>query len=213
LKIMMMTPRRIAIYDFDGTLYNGETMRDFYIFCANRNPLLYLLLPYFGALYLLLKCKAISPRAFKERGLVFLGRKINMRMVEKFWRKKNKRIFPWVKRELERDRKEKYTRLCISASPDTLIRHTVVNRLGFNSLIATRLDIIDNRKLDGEPCKGEEKVRRFRRWLAENRVKGYEIVKMVSDSSADMPLYALAKERFKVTPKGELLPGEADVYK
>jgi HAD superfamily phosphoserine phosphatase-like hydrolase len=212
---MMQTTRRIAIYDFDGTLYGGETLRDFYLFSANRNPLLYLcMLPYFGALFLLKRCGMISERTFKERSLAFLGRKINMRAVEKFWRKRNKRIFPWVKRELERDKRAKFTRICISASPDPLIRHTVINRLGFSSLIATRLNIADNRKMDGENCKGEEKVRRFRRWLAENRIRQYEVVKVVSDSSSDLPLYTLAPAgHFKVTPAGDLLPGEPDVYK
>ena len=47
--------KKTVIYDFDGTLYNGETISDFYFFSAKENKLLYLWLPYFAILLLLKK--------------------------------------------------------------------------------------------------------------------------------------------------------------
>lgn len=199
--------KKIAIYDFDGTLYGGETISDFYFFCAKRNWFLLLLLPYFVILYILKKYKLISLKTFKEKCFIFLGKKISQKKVYKFWGKRKKKIYPWVRKELERDKKRGYYIICISATPEFLIKGIVLKYLQIDYLIGTRLSTEDNRKIIGENCKGEEKVKRLEEWLEKRDIKEYEIVKMVSDSMADKPLYDIAKYKFAVSPRGKFYKG------
>lgn len=204
--------KRIAIYDFDGTLYNGETISDFYFFCAKNKKILYLWLPYFTILYLLKKLHIISLKIFKQECFRFFGRRISTDMVYKFWGVKRKYIFPWVAHELKMDRKRGYYLICISATPEFLLSGIVLKYLKFDAFIGTRLNPRDNRKIMGKNCKGKEKVNRLFQFLRKNNIKDYKIKKMVSDSKADLPLYKLAEQKFTVEKNGKLHRGIPKKY-
>lgn len=199
--------KQIAIYDFDGTLYNGETISDFYFFCAKYKKRLYLWLPYFALLYLLKLLHLISLQFFKQEAFRFFGRRISTDMVYKFWGVKKKYILPWVYRELKNDRKRGYYLICISATPEFLLSGIVLKYLKFDALIGTRLNPRDNRKIIGKNCKGKEKVARLYNFLKKNNIKDYKIKKMVSDSKADMPLYKIAENKFYVDKNGKIHKG------
>ena len=139
--------KRIAIYDFDGTLYNGETISDFYFFCAKYKKRLYLWLPYFALLYLLKVLHLISLQFFKQEAFRFFGRRISTDMVYKFWGVKKKYIFRWVYRELKTDRKRGYYLICISATPEFLLSGIVLKQLKFDAIIGTILNPMDNLKI------------------------------------------------------------------
>ncbi len=199
--------KKIAIYDFDGTLYGGETISNFYFYCAKHNWLLFLWLPYFIILFLLKKIHLISLKTFKQECFRFFGKHLSVDKVYKFWGVNKKKIYPWVRQELERDRKRGYHIICISATPEFLIHGIVIKYLKIDTLIGTLLNPKDNRKIIGKNCKGEEKVERLHLWLKKNNIKNYKIVKMVSDSLADMPLFNIAENKFAVSPKGKIYKG------
>lgn len=200
-------PKKIAIYDFDGTLYNGETLSDFYFYCAKRKWRLYLWLPYLIPLLLLRKCRLISLKFFKEEAFRFFGKKLSKDDIYNFWKEKKKDFFPWVKKQLSEDRQKGYFLLCISATPENFLYGIVVKYLNFDAFIGTKLDLKDNRKIMGLNCKGKEKVVRFRSWLRKRNIKKYTVVKMVSDSIADKPLYDLAQEHYVVKSDGKMYKG------
>lgn len=204
--------KKIAIYDFDGTLYNGETISDFYFFCAKYKKRLYLWLPYFAILYLLKNLHIISLKKFKEECFRFFGRRISTDMVYKFWGVKKKYIFPWVANELRRDRQRGYYLICISATPEFLLSGIVLKYLKFDAFIGTRLNPHDNRKIMGKNCKGYEKVNRLYQFLRKNNIKDFKIKKMVSDSKADMPLYKIAEQKFYVDKNGKIRKGTPKRY-
>lgn len=204
--------KKIAIYDFDGTLYNGETISDFYFFSAKENKLLYLWLPYFAILLLLKKLHLITLKLFKQECFRFFGRRISTDMVYKFWGVKKKYISPWVRHELALDKKRGYYTICISATPEFLLSGIVLKYLNFDAFIGTRLNTKDNRKIIGKNCKGKEKVSRLYEFLKKRHIKNYKIKKMVSDSLADMPLYKIAERNFVVKKDGTLKEGLPTKY-
>ena len=60
------------VYDFDGTIYNGDSTIDFYFYCLKKKPLIIFCLPkqmWGCALYL---TKRIPKKIFKEYFFTFL---------------------------------------------------------------------------------------------------------------------------------------------
>ena len=59
------------VYDFDGTIYNGETSRDFFFFCLKRYPKVKRYIPkilFFGLGYLL---RILNRTQFKRKFYTF----------------------------------------------------------------------------------------------------------------------------------------------
>lgn len=181
------------VYDFDKTIYNGDATVDFYFFCLKKHPeiIFYSFKQAFGVfMYAIGK---YSTKKMKESFFGFLSCISNTEnLVEKFWLKNSSKIKKWY---LENKNNND---LVISASPEFLLR-PVCNSLGIREPVATRMDI-NSGKIEGENCKGEEKVRRFYELY-----NGEEIDLFYSDSYSDGPLATISKKAFLVK-KDKLLP-------
>ena len=79
----------------------------------------------------------------------------------------------------------------MSASPEFLLE-PICKKLKIQPPIATRVDIYSG-TIQGENCKGKEKVHRFRERYPETI-----ICKFYSDSKTDAPLADIAQEAFLV---------------
>ena len=181
------------IYDFDGTIYNGDSTADFYFYCLKKHPsVLKTVIPMAWAffLYILgLKTKT----QFKEKMYRFLTCVKDIDgAVEDFWNTHEKNIMPYY-REKHRD-----DDVVISASPEFLLEN-ICGRLGIKTLIASKVDRHTG-KYDGENCHGEEKVRRLKE-TAPDAV----CCEFYSDSFSDAPLAALADKAF-IVRKNALVP-------
>ena len=108
---------KIAIYDFDGTLYKGDCSIDFYKFCLKKYPYKILKFPFHIFLGILWKLKIISTKRFKENFLSVVNWENREKDVEEFWSGYKKNIFKWVKEEIKKDKSKKLKIICISASP------------------------------------------------------------------------------------------------
>ena len=173
------------LYDFDGTVYRGDSTVDFYKFALKKHPLLIRYLPGQGLGFLLHGLKRIDRTELKEYFFSFLKGVSAEELVPEFWTSHRDRIFPWY---LEQKRSDD---LIISASPEFLLR-PICEELGAE-LLASRVDPRTGR-FDGPNCKGEEKVRRLR-----ERYGAAHIQKFYSDSRSDTPLALLAEEAYLVT--------------
>lgn len=178
------------VYDFDKTIYDGDSTADFIGWCLRRNPLLAVrLLPGVGAFggYLLKQC---SKTYFKEKFYRLL-RSIPQidAWVSDFWDEHIENIKDWYLLQASPDD------VIISASPEFLLR-PACDRLGIRHLLASRVDK-DTGLYLGRNCHGEEKVRRFR--------KAFDgpIDAFYSDSLSDAPLANLANRAYLVD--GDLL--------
>ena len=143
----------IDVFDFDKTIYDGDSSVDFYLFCLRRNPGILKYVP----LLIIAAAKYILSRngktQFKQTAFSFLNSiKDTEQSVEAFWSVNEYKIKDWYK---ERDHGSD---VIISASPDFLLR-PVCMRLGVRQLIASEVDA-QNGRFNGENCFGAEKVRR-----------------------------------------------------
>lgn len=173
------------VYDFDKTIYDGDSTADFIFFCIKRHPKTLLNLPLTAWSYLLYITGIYSKTRFKEnmyRFLVYIS-DIDGEL-EKFWSVHKKKIKKWY---FEQKREDD---LIISASPEFLLK-PVCRELKV-LLIASVVDK-KNGKYTGENCHGAEKVRRMYERIPNPRVEEF-----YSDSLSDTPLAEEAERAFLV---------------
>ena len=102
----------INAYDFDETIYDGDSSVDFYLYCLKRKPSIIIMAPIqiYGALLYFLKIK--NKDFMKERIFSFLKMIKNIDdYIEDFWIKHEKNIKEWYLKQ------KKKTDVIISASP------------------------------------------------------------------------------------------------
>ena len=175
------------VYDFDGTIYNGDSSIDFYLFCLKKKPSIIFLLPIqiFGILLYKLKLK--NKEYMKSKFFYFLRKLKNVdELVKEFWNKNSKKIQKWYL-----DQKSK-TDVIISASPEFLLK-PLEKELKIDAIIASKV----NKKtgvFESKNCYGEEKVSRFK-----NEYKNQKIENFYTDSiKADAPIMKLAKNNYLI---------------
>ncbi len=173
-------------YDFDETIYDGDSSVDFYFFCLKKNKKVLLCLPIqmYGFLLYLLKIK--DKTYFKEKVFSFL-KKIDSidSYIEEFWNAGIHKIKPWY---LKQKRK---TDLIISASPEFLLK-PLEKKLDVH-VIATVVNK-HNGKFESKNCHDVEKVRRYEEIYPHKKIKRF-----YSDSiRADWPMFEYAQEAYLV---------------
>ena len=179
------------VYDFDKTIYDGDSTADFYLFSLGRHKKILTLAPsLFGAFVRFYVFKKGSKTAFKEKMYRFLRYCDTEQDVEAFWDAHIGKIKPFYLAQQKADD------VIISASPLFLLR-PACDRLGIGSLMASNVDPHTG-KYDGVNCHGKEKVRRFREVYGDSGIEAF-----YSDSYSDTPLAELAQKAFLV--KGEKL--------
>ena len=172
------------VYDFDNTVFYGDSTFRFYRYCLLRHPSMLLRLPVlaFDALFLLKKDK----QRFKQRAFGFLKRlKDPEGTVTRFWDKNIRRVKPFYLQKMRDDD------VIISASPEFLIV-PAVKRLGNATVMASPIDI-HTAVYSGPNCHGEEKVRRYRQKYGEAPIDEF-----YSDSHSDDPMAAIAVKAYMV---------------
>ena len=173
------------VYDFDGTLYDGDSTMDLYKYCLLRRPYILFCLPGQLAARSRYKKGRMDLTQLKEAYYRFFRYVDAEKMSKRFWDSHQNRIFPWY----EDVRKE--DDLVISASPEFHIRE-ICARLGIRNVIASKVDPKTG-AYDGVNCRDEEKVRRFREAFGDTEIEDF-----YSDSDHDIPLARMAKRAFLV---------------
>ena len=181
----------IDVYDFDGTIYDGDSTADFILFCLRRHPAMMKGLPRMAIAALGLLLKKTNLTKFKS---VVFGEMSKCFSLEEeaaaFWRsaKTQAKLGAWFY-QTPRD----LPIVIASASPEFELCHAA-KILGVNTLIGTRCDMKTG-ELFGKNCKGAEKIERIREVFGD-----YEVRAMYTDDAkADGPLLAIAKEKYIVT--------------
>lgn len=174
------------VYDFDKTIYDGDSTVHFWLFCSRRHPGVFVrCLPRLVTGAVLYAFGRIPKEDWKERFFSFLNYlPSNETMVSSFWEIHFAKIKKWYL-----DQKQD-SDVIISASPVFLLE-PVSKRLGV-SLIATEVDPRTGR-FSGRNCSGGEKVTRFRQVYPDARIDEF-----YSDSKKDLPMAGLAAQAFFV---------------
>lgn len=181
----------IDVYDFDGTIYDGDSTADFVLFSLRRHPGVIAGLPRVAFAALRLLVRNIGLTQFKSVLFGEMSKRFSLEEeAELFWKDMNtrKKLGPWFF-ETPRD----LPIVIASASPEFELRHAA-KILGVDTLIGTKCDMKTG-ALTGKNCKGAEKISRIREVIGD-----YEVRAMYTDDAkADGPLLAIAREQYIVT--------------
>jgi len=173
------------VYDFDHTVYDGDSSVDFYRFVLRRSPRLIIFLPFQVWGITLFLFGIYSKERMKEAFFVFIRFIPVQETVRCFWDHNRKKIKLWyLSQKNDSD-------VIISASPEFLLEPLVCGYLGV-TLIASRIDPCTGKYI-GKNCFGEEKVARL--YVMYPSVV---IATFYSDSYSDEPLANMAKNAFFV---------------
>lgn len=174
------------IYDFDNTIYNGDTNKDIILYSLRKHP--------FKVINALLKANKLNKEykkglipfeRVKETMLSFLFKiKDTDKYIEGFVDSHIKNIKPWYLSK--KDDKD----IIISASYELWIV-PFCKKLGIKYVIGTKTN--NDGTIKGKNCKGKEKLIR----LAEV-IPNAVIINSYSDSESDLPILEVAQNAFVV---------------
>ena len=182
---------RIDVYDFDGTIYDGDSTLDFVLFCLRRHPAIVLSLPALSLSAAKLAMKKIGLTEFKSALFGLMAKHFSLTEEAKlFWQdeRTKAKLGAWFY-----DRPRDLPIVIASASPEFELRYAA-DILGVKNLIGTRCDDATG-KLIGKNCKGAEKISRIREAMGEYTVRAM----YTDDTKADGPLLEIAEEKYKIT--------------
>lgn len=176
----------MRVFDFDGTLYDGDSTVDFFQFAVRHVPAVWGALPGQLVAAVLYATKHLDLEEFKERFYAFFARIPNMdALLVRFWETHRRKLKPEVVSCVQQGD------VIASASPAFLLAIPAAE-LGVH-LIASEVDQATGHLL-GPNCRDKAKRQR----LIE---AGFarDIEEFYSDSRADAPCVALARRGVLVT--------------
>ncbi len=184
---------KLIVYDFDGTIYDGDSSKDFYLFCFKKKKSIckYWIKQFFTFALYILKLK--SKTELKEAFFIFLKDFKDIdKLIEEFWNKNFCKIKKWYLIKQHNDD------VIISASPEFLLE-IPCKKLNVKELIGSKVDIKTGKFFE-KNCYGEEKVRRFKQ-----KYPNATITEIYTDSKSDLPLIKISKASF-IVKKDKVIP-------
>ena len=179
------TTHTVNVYDFDNTIYDGDSTVDFYKYCIRKYPSVMLRWPELAICGPLFLMKRMDKTVFKQRFYKFLRSVSDMnKALDDFWNKNEFKIKDWyynIKKDSD---------IISSASPEFLLK-PICRKLGVR-LIASRVDPVTG-VYTGVNHHGEEKVKRFREIYPNVKINQF-----YSDSLSDSPLAKISEKAFWV---------------
>lgn len=191
---------KMNVYDFDNTIYDGDSTLDFYFYELWKHPAILRVLPQQVSGIIRYKLHKIDKTQFKEIFFSFLQEIEDIDTdLSEFWDLKQCKIKQWYINGQNMDD------VIISASPEFLLEE-ICKRIGINYLIASKV----NKKTGefiGLNCHDIEKKSRFEEMFGHTQIQ-----KFYSDSYSDSPLADIAFEAYYVK-KNKILKWTKDIRK
>lgn len=172
-------------YDFDETIFKGNSLRRFFFYCLVRLPYLILYMPIQLLSVILYGVRILNKHRFLcvlEWFIVFVPCK--RKFIDKFWQKNFKRIKAWY---LEQKRSDD---VIVSASPQYLVE-PACQQLGV-TCIASQVDLKSGKTI-GKHCHGKAKPHFYKEVFGDAPLATY-----YSDSLSDKPMFLLAESGYLV---------------
>ena len=204
----------MRVYDFDGTIYSGDSTYDFYLFLINKKPKVLMYLPKFLYSYILYKLnikivndekfKYLSDDDFKVLNKTYLKQNffqflnaIDKKEIDKlilnFWIEKinDNKIFKYYIKTRKKDD------VIISASPRFLLEPMI--KVFKCKLICSEVDKHTG-KYNSLSCWWKEKVIRYKKIYGDKQIDEF-----YSDSVTDLPLALISKKSYRVLKNGTVI--------
>ena len=204
--------KNLIVYDFDKTIYGGESGTNYFQYYFRKYPLKGTLfsLWYLKEIFFYI-IKVIDLKKLKERFFIFLESHTKEEIDEitrGFWKEYVRLNYEWTVSELIENKKECDMVIVSSATPKFIIE-TFLIELGYDLVFGTEFEGDGKEKfiskIKGGNNKGHEKVKKLNEWAKKNNVE-YNIVKFYSDSLADKPLFDIAQKKIWIK-KGKKIEG------
>lgn len=196
--------QKFAIFDIDKTIIHTDSMFQFLKYGIRKRPASSPVILNVVLRSLLYKIGLMQ--AEKAKGVYFHA----MRYLEdadlKYFYETEliPAIYPDAMKEMQDKKSEGYHVLLVTASPDAYMRY-FADLPCVDKVIATKLSVQNGRftsMIEGNNCKGEEKVRRIQQYLTEQQLTiDYESSCAYSDSLSDLPMLGLVKHKFLINHK------------
>ncbi len=186
------------VYDFDGTLYDGESTLDFYVFCVKRHPKLlkYLILIVFNLIRYKLCLVSFEKFSFLTKkytpGVIECCPDIE-KLSQEFWDKKSyklKNFYNDVRKDDD---------VIVTASFGVVIK-PALEKLGFSDMqrvVCSELFI--ESKTVGDLCFGKNKINMFKKRFGQSKVWDF-----YTDSFNDKPFMSLAGGNVYIVRKNKI---------
>ena len=177
------------VYDFDNTIYNGESTLDFFMFCVKKHPLLIRFLPKaIGVAIRYKRCRLSKEELYCEiekydREFLKIAGDIRQ-LSREFWDKniyKIKNFYSKIQKEDD---------VIVSASFGFLLNEAM-KRLNIKNCICSEIDINSGKII--RLCFDENKVQYFKESFPDEKIHNF-----YSDSMNDRPLMLLAENSYIV---------------
>ncbi len=177
---------KVNLYDFDNTIYKGDSSTDFFFYSLMRYPSIFKQIPKCLLAAIKYKLKIMTKTEMKEVFFSFLPLIDNIdEHVQSFWKTHSCYIKEfYLKKDHSKD-------IIISASPEFLLQ-PIIEELKVLDLIGSRVNKKSG-KFQGLNCHGEEKVQRLNK-----QYSNIEVMRSYSDSKSDIPILKLAKKAYYV---------------
>ena len=196
-------PKKIAVFDFDGTLFQGDATKDFCWFYYRKRPLKSYYFSVQVAYWFINHLGLISTTKFKSKFIAFLNNN-DAKQIEDlltlFWEQKRAFVREHLLNEITELKKNGVHIVVVSASPELFIKDFCLT-LGIDAVIGTQLMVKNNKYSLLKNCRGKEKLVRLKQ-----AIPGFEIVSAYSDNEDDTTLLKLAKNGYWVDKKGGISP-------
>lgn len=171
-------------YDFDDTIFRGNSTRRFCIYCMVHFPYLVIMIPVLLLAVILRALHILGKNSYLHMLEWYIALVPHAdRVTERFWDKNINRIADWYLAQRRDDD------IVVSASPEFIVK-PACDRLGVKC-IATQLTT--RCKLLQPHCYGEQKVAVFQRRFPDTPLSSY-----YSDSLSDVPMFKFAKRGYFV---------------
>ena len=200
--------KKLAIFDIDYTITKKETLMEFYKYSLEEDIKNIRFLPralYSGLMY---GIGIYDERRVKECFLKFIDNieeEKLQELVKRFYKNRlSKILYKDAVDMMYKLKKEGYDIYLISASPEFYIKE-FYNIDVVDKVIGTRFEFKEGkfiRKMLGNNCKGEEKVKRLKEVLSKENIKvDFKNSYMFSDSLSDKPLLDLVGKPYLINYK------------
>ncbi len=179
---------KFDVYDFDGTIYDGDSSIDFIKFLINKKKSIILFIPKMIIYFIKYKLKLISKERMKECFFEVLTKFDNIDdLIKEFWNKNENKIKDFFK-----NKKNHKNDIIASASPIFLLE-PIAKKYKVKDLFASPIDK-NTGKYSGLNCHGVEKVKLINKKYPKSTIK----CMYSDDENADKPLLDLAENSYIV---------------
>ena len=193
--------RSVALFDFDNTLANGDTIHRLLIYYLKRHPLHVFYFLKTAVTFIGYKLKMKTYENLKET-ILFPLKHMSEDELKAFYKQQ---VTPYyyknVVEMLNKHKEDGCIVIICTASSESYMKYYDLNA---DTLIGTR---VENGKIIGKNCRKQEKIPRILEYLKSIDVEiDYESSYGYSDSNDDIPMLSLVKHKHRVLLKtGEIV--------